>query len=85
MLYILRKKIIINDLKEEISESINRRSSYGFLMAGQFFLAIVLLIVAITINMQKKYILGTSLGNMDPDIIAFSNSGSIDKRRYCIH
>ena len=71
MLNILRKKIIINDLKEEISESINRRSSYGFLMAGQFFLAIVLLIVAITINMQKKYILGTSLGNMDPDIIAF--------------
>ena len=71
ILYLFRKKIIINDFKEEISENIHRRSSYGFLMTGQFFLAVVLLIAAITINIQKKYILGASMGNMDPDIIAF--------------
>ncbi len=71
ILYILRKKIIINDFKKEISENIHRRSSYGFLMIGQFFLAVVLIVAAITINMQKKYILSASMGKMDPDIIAF--------------
>ena len=71
LLYILRKQILVNDFKDGLSESIHSRSSYGFLMIGQFFLAVVLLIAAITINIQKQYILSTSLGKMDPDIIAF--------------
>ncbi len=53
--------------------SATRISSYGILLAVQFFLAAGLIISAITIFRQKELILSTSIGKQEKTVMVFKN------------
>jgi putative ABC transport system permease protein len=71
MLYILDPVQSLRGIKKKHQKNKSGFSSYGILIAVQFFLAIVLLTAAITINRQKEFMLSKGTGKMDSDILVF--------------
>jgi putative ABC transport system permease protein len=82
---------IINILKEKTNISAfgtvtyqgsGRISSYGILMTIQFCLSVILMIAAMVILQQKKFMFSHSLGKMSPDIMVFKKQNWEIRSKY---
>ncbi len=71
ILYTLDQEFSLKDIKKKHKKEKSGFSQYGILIGVQFFLAIVLIIAAITINRQKEYMFSEGTGKMDSDILVF--------------
>jgi putative ABC transport system permease protein len=75
VLNILNTSINIQAFGAEAIQGTKKISSYGILMTIQFCLAIILMVSAITIFKQKKFIFSQSIGKMSSDIMVFKSLG----------
>ena len=82
VLTILNTTIKIQTVGAESMGSSGKRSSYGTLMTVQFCLAIILMISAIVISRQKKFIFSQSLGKMSSDIMVFKRQNWAIRAKY---
>jgi putative ABC transport system permease protein len=71
ILHVYRTKNSISGSKKIQQKDKLNVSSYGILMTFQFALSTILMIAAITIYLQKEFILSGNLGNMSSDILVF--------------
>jgi len=69
--YICKRGINISAFGAETIHGTGKLSTYGILMTVQFCLSVILMVAAIVILEQKKFMLSHSLGKMSPDIIIF--------------
>ena len=79
---ILNTRIMIQSFGAESNKGAGKRSSYGMLMTIQFFLAIILMVSAIVIFRQKKFIFSQSLGKMSSDVMVFKRQNWEIRRKY---
>jgi putative ABC transport system permease protein len=82
VLTILHTTIKIQAFGTESIQGSGKRSSYGTLMTIQFCLAIILMISAIVISRQKKFIFSQSLGKMSSDIMVFKRQNWEIRAKY---
>jgi putative ABC transport system permease protein len=82
ILTILHTTIKIQAFGTESIQGSGKRSSYGTLMTVQFCLAIILMISAIVISRQKKFIFSQSLGKMSSDIMVFKRQNWAIRAKY---
>jgi len=82
ILNILNRSINIQVFGKDSIQSANKASSYGILMTIQFCLAIILMVSAIVIFQQKKFIFSQSLGKMSSDIMVFKRQGWEIRAKY---
>ena len=71
ILYLLNAKNSFTSIKTFHKRDKLRFSTYGILMTLQFSLSMILMVAAITIYLQKEFILSGNLGKMSSDILAF--------------
>jgi putative ABC transport system permease protein len=82
IMYIAAESNSSQGLKEIRYKRIQGIKSYGILMTSQLCLSIILLVSAITIYKQNKFMLSRSLGEMSSEIITFRNQNWESRSKY---
>jgi putative ABC transport system permease protein len=79
---ILNSRINMQSVGTEKINGRGRLTSYGTLMTIQFSLAIIMMVSAIVIFQQKRFIFSQSLGKMSSDIMVFKRQGWEIRAKY---
>jgi putative ABC transport system permease protein len=82
IIYILTGRNSSQGLREIRVRRIHGISSYGILMTAQYCLSIILMVSAISIFKQNKFMLSRSLGEMSSDILVFKNQNWESRSKY---
>ena len=82
ILSILNTSINVQVFGMEAIHGTKKASIYGILMTIQFCLAIILMVSALVISQQKKFIFSQSLGKMSSDIMVFKRQAWEIRAKY---
>jgi putative ABC transport system permease protein len=82
LIYIIKRQKSETGIKSAAFRDSNRSVSYGILMTVQFCMAVILMIAATTIYLQKEFIFTGSLGKMSSNILVFKKQNWEIRSRY---
>jgi putative ABC transport system permease protein len=82
IIYIVTGRNSLQGFREIRHKKVKSISSYSILMTAQLCLAIVLMVSAITIYRQNKFMLSRSLGDMSSDILSFKQQNWESRSKY---
>lgn len=82
IIHIVTGRNTSHGFRENLHKKVKGISSYGILMTAQLCLSIVLMVSAITIYKQNKFMFSRSLGDMSSDILSFRQQNWESRAKY---